>query len=113
MLHRSLQPLKNHLKPAYTTKQLIKMSSSDSQQQSQPSMLAGHAKVNWRPQSHRGDIKSQIQTNTDHSQFAQGAISSALGYETGQATKEAGIKEMREAKVHTSQLLGGEQDMKR
>jgi len=47
------------------------MSSED---QNAPSMLSGHAK------------------------YAQGAISSALGYETGAATKESGLQEMRDAK---------------
>ena len=32
-------------------------------------------------------------------QFAQGAASEALGYESGTQTKEAGLEEMREAKV--------------
>lgn len=41
---------------------------------STPSMLSGHAK------------------------YAQGAISSALGYETGEATKSSGLQEMRDAK---------------
>ncbi|KAJ9501300.1 hypothetical protein H2202_003094 [Exophiala xenobiotica] len=50
--------------------------SSDSQ--SQPSMLGAHAK------------------------YVQGAVSSALGYESGEQTKEAAVQEMRDAKAQSS-----------
>ncbi|KAL6244028.1 hypothetical protein RBB50_008897 [Rhinocladiella similis] len=53
-------------------------SNSDSQSQSQPSMLGGHAK------------------------YVQGAVSSALGYESGQQTKDAAVQEMRDAKESQS-----------
>ncbi|KAJ9633773.1 hypothetical protein H2204_006771 [Knufia peltigerae] len=48
--------------------------SSSADSQSQPSMLGGHAK------------------------YVQGAVSSALGYESGQQTKDAAVQEMRDAK---------------
>jgi len=34
-----------------------------------------------------------------HLKYAQGAISSTLGYETGEQTKQAGLQEMRDAKA--------------
>ncbi|KIW12015.1 hypothetical protein PV08_09289 [Exophiala spinifera] len=52
-------------------------SSSDSSQ-SQASLLGGHAK------------------------YVQGAVSSALGYESGQQTKDAAVEEMREATKKTN-----------
>lgn len=37
-----------------------------------------------------------------HKQYVQGAVSSALGYETGEQTKSEAVQEMREAKDQNS-----------
>merc|ERR1712230_250585 len=62
--------------PSIKANKMSASQSSDSQ--SQPSMLGGHAK------------------------YVQGAVSSALGYESGQQTKEAAVQEMRDAKAQSS-----------
>ena len=46
-----------------------------------------------------------------HVKYAQGAVSSALGYETGEQTKQEAVQEMREAKNNSdtptqSSILG-------
>ncbi|KAI1624918.1 hypothetical protein EDD37DRAFT_665038 [Exophiala viscosa] len=52
--------------------------SSEQSSESQASMLGGHAK------------------------YVQGAISSALGYETGEQTKSEAVQEMKDAKAQSS-----------
>ncbi|EXJ84505.1 hypothetical protein A1O3_05174 [Capronia epimyces CBS 606.96] len=51
--------------------------SSEQPSDSQPSMLGGHVK------------------------YVQGAVSSALGYESGQQTKDAAVHEMKDAKAQS------------
>jgi hypothetical protein len=56
-------------------------------------MIGGHVKVRLSPIFPVSHL-----SNNAVSQYVQGAVSSALGYESGNQTKEAAVQEMRDAK---------------
>ena len=71
--------------------------SSEQSSDSQPSMIGGHVKVNAHSlastPTHAADTQPQ---------YVQGAVSSALGYESGQQTKAEAVQQMKDANAQPS-----------
>lgn len=64
-------------------------------------MIGGHVKV---INHHAAFASSQLHIcdTNGATQYAQGAISSALGYETGEKTKQEAVQEMKDASAQSS-----------